>query len=363
MSKRGMRQSGELAPLPPAVDPNQEIAWELEQIEKLEDFDTVIGDGGRFIKVPTIFGTALVKDTRKTREITPVVQQSALKIPGRLFEATRDLFKYIYEQQKTEAVVLFYYNKNTTEWQTVIPSQKCSGGQASYDLSVGRILNLETGEEADIDNTKGWVLAGSAHSHGMMGAFWSGGDNINELPINGFHVTFGKVLDPIPALACSLVVRHTRFVLPAHQVFDIEPIEYYKPHQSVLDQVVKDTYKAATVTKGAPAPVGGPNSAWLPKGAPAAADYGSHRGSQASEDADWDRAWAGARAPLSPGEEDAIDARLRRQYPHLYEGEDLPLDDLPIDPRDIALLAELEQQDAGITEPATESTWARLVNK
>jgi hypothetical protein len=144
-----------------------------------------------------------------------------------------------------------------------------SGGDVNYEYRRGELLNLKTDEVADVDPVKGWVLAGTMHSHPGE-AFWSAGDDRNELPMNGFHITVGCLSQPNPHLACSIVVRFQRFVLQTEAVFDYGADSWYVPCSGVMKNVMERGRSMGIV-----APEGDfrewrederPGSPWLPKG-------------------------------------------------------------------------------------------------
>lgn len=211
----------------------------------LQDYETTQAANGTFIKVPTPFGTALVKDTRVTVELKPVLSQSGLRIPEWVYHEVLHFFRAVYTQKKSEAVVLFYRNRQTEEWLVSVPHQVVGGAHVGYDLGAATPVNLVTGEPVEVDPSTGWVLSGTAHSHCMMDAFWSSVDDANELPINGFHITFGKVMDSTPQLKCSVVVREQRFEIPLHQCFEMAPATQKPLPASVLARIT--TYVAPVV--------------------------------------------------------------------------------------------------------------------
>lgn len=219
--------------IPPAPVPAPKIPREQELLQSMGNLDVHGAENGTFIKVETPFGNALVRDTRATDVLKPTLHQSALKIPFWAFEAMLAFFRRIYKKQSTEVVVLLYYNRQSKDWQVVVPHQTTSGGQATYDLRAATPVNLTTGLPADIDPSAGWIFAGSCHSHCMMDAFWSSSDDANELGKNGIHCTFGRIMDPMPDLACSVVVRRVRFVVEPERVFEMPTSNVQIPPSAV----------------------------------------------------------------------------------------------------------------------------------
>lgn len=98
------------------------------------------------------------------------------------------LFRAVFEKHSTEAVVLLYQDPAKNEWYVRIPEQTVTGGSAKW--KDGESVWYKDGKKVD-KVPEGLVMSGSAHSHGAMGAFFSGGDDADDSMTSGLHLVFG----------------------------------------------------------------------------------------------------------------------------------------------------------------------------
>lgn len=150
-------------------------------------------------------------------------------------------FKEVYRVHKSEAIVLFHKDSpDDSQYKVLVPeATTASSGHLSYDAAQivycdnCRVCNPnqitkcpQCGGE-DIRPTK---IYGTAHSHGAMSAFHSGTDDAHEKGQTGFHITFGKVDEPLVHIAPSFVVacvghfkngEGTRYKVGAEELIDI----------------------------------------------------------------------------------------------------------------------------------------------
>ena len=94
------------------------------------------------------------------------------KIPHELLKAAMAYAKYIYAKFRTEFAWQIYRHKETGLYALYIPRQIIEGAHVNYSGDADAASNIRNGMNMDL------VLEG--HSHGAMGAFFSGGDNSNE---------------------------------------------------------------------------------------------------------------------------------------------------------------------------------------
>jgi hypothetical protein len=150
-------------------------------------------------------------------------------------------FKEVYRVHKSEAIVLFHKdNTDDSEYKVLVPeATTASAGHLSYDAAQvvycencrvcnpGEITKCPQCGGNDIRPTH---IYGTAHSHGSMSAFHSGTDDAHEKGQTGFHITFGKVDEPLVHIAPSFVVacvghfkngEGTRYKVPAEDLIDI----------------------------------------------------------------------------------------------------------------------------------------------
>lgn len=124
------------------------------------------------------------------------------KIPQELFARIFSFFRAVFDRQKTEAVVILFFNPATREWQASAPQQRGTSGSVHY----------QDGEQMD-----GWLRAGTIHSHCDFAAFHSGGDHHDEMNWDGLHITVGNITRAVPTISVSLVINGQRFLKGADE--------------------------------------------------------------------------------------------------------------------------------------------------
>lgn len=100
------------------------------------------------------------------------------KIKKDLFMQAVAFFKAIYDRDKTEAVLVLYWNPKTNDMVWSCPEQKNSGGSSEYK---------------DSPPGEGYMPILHTHSHASMTAFHSGTDDNDEKFIDGYNITVGKL--------------------------------------------------------------------------------------------------------------------------------------------------------------------------
>lgn len=100
-----------------------------------------------------------------------------------------DLFYAVYCKFASEAVALLYSEPKTGAWYIRVPEQQVSSASAVW--KEGRSVWYFQGEVIEVP-PEGLVMAGSAHSHAAMDAFFSGTDDNDDKMTCGLHLVFGK---------------------------------------------------------------------------------------------------------------------------------------------------------------------------
>jgi len=137
------------------------------------------------------------------------------KLPATLFAKVYEFFKAVYDEHKSEAVILLFYNQDTQKFKVVVPSQQVSG--AACDYNKGMII-------------KDMNMIGTIHSHASMSAFHSGTDDADEKVFDGLHITIGNVDDEFPSVSTSVVASGFRQMYAnTDYILGIEDFEYEKP--------------------------------------------------------------------------------------------------------------------------------------
>lgn len=122
------------------------------------------------------------------------VNFTAARIPLELVRRVVAWFQAVYAKYHSEAVGYLYYRQADGAWDFMPPAQVVSAGSAKYDRPP---------------KWDGWMVAGTIHSHGNMGAFHSGTDEADEASFDGVHITVGQ-LGSIPEFSCCVVVQGCR---------------------------------------------------------------------------------------------------------------------------------------------------------
>lgn len=133
-------------------------------------------------------------------------------------------FRAVYRQHQGEAIVFLYFT----------PAQ---GGKWRFTSIPQEVSSAHLKWKTPGPAPKGWYLAGSFHSHNVMSAFHSGTDNQDELNWDGIHVTIGKILNPTPEYAASVVIRGERFEVGIDEL--VEPTEEVDFPKNWMEQVSK----------------------------------------------------------------------------------------------------------------------------
>jgi len=134
------------------------------------------------------------------------------KIPGPEFAKIISFFKEVYNELKSEAIVLLYYHEKKKKFWLRVPPQEVSWGGVDYQ---------------NFDNSDHYTYVGTVHSHASMNAFHSGTDKHDEEHSDGLHITIGDLDEQYVSLAISIVVNGKRVTVNPHDYIDqLISIEY-----------------------------------------------------------------------------------------------------------------------------------------
>lgn len=187
----------------------------------------VASAAGLFKIVRNAFYTACVKleglPTLANLEETAKLHVPVL--PLDLFRQVEAFFVSVYEQHRSEAVVLLYCNPDARAWMVVVPPQEVLGLHVSYDL------------EALPEPPAGFDLFGTIHSHANIKAFHSGTDDTDEAHFDGLHITIGDVDKPVRSYSCRWILAGKAF--PAELSDVVETPSLPEPAQEWLSMVKK----------------------------------------------------------------------------------------------------------------------------
>lgn len=172
----------------------------------------IVGKEGIFLKkkMGLIDSTIKVKQVSILENVEEKANLNVTKIPYRSFSKVIKFYKDIYEQFRSEAVILLYYNESIKRYRVYAPKQNVTSGSGIY--KVERTF-------------PGYQLIGTIHSHGSMSAFHSSVDDNDEKHFDGLHITVGRLDEPLLDISCSIVVNEKRFkVNPMNYISGLEEI-------------------------------------------------------------------------------------------------------------------------------------------
>jgi PRTRC genetic system protein A len=136
------------------------------------------------------------------------------KIPATLLDMTLSFFRKIYDKHSSEVFLQYFYDEKSKEYLLHCPKQKVSGASVSYE----RDEKFETREK---------ILVFEIHSHGSMGAFFSGTDDKDEKDDRFFGV-IGKVKKFYPEMKLRVSVGGRRREISVEDIFDIDEGNYHE---------------------------------------------------------------------------------------------------------------------------------------
>lgn len=118
------------------------------------------------------------------------------KIPSKMFKKCVKFFKEVYTLQKTESVVLLYYNPKEKQFKISVPKQVCTHASAEY---------------TNKDSFEDFMCIGTIHSHSDFGSFHSGIDTNDEKYFDGLHITVGNLDSNDISISSSIISNKKRF--------------------------------------------------------------------------------------------------------------------------------------------------------
>lgn len=163
----------------------------------------------RVEKTPVaLFRTKIAETKVKIPGLLPMEDGPLLlipKIPFKLLQQTLSFYLDVYEKDKTEASLLFFWNKDNK----TMPEKYSDGNDIKGLMVEGQFIvyvpqqeNSGGLSEFHKDPMVNWLRENTAglcetHSHHVMGAFWSPTDNANENATQ-FYGVWGKIQDKEP---------------------------------------------------------------------------------------------------------------------------------------------------------------------
>ena len=161
------------------------------------------------------------------------------KIPGKYLAMVLTWYREIYQKDKTEASVLFFWNHDDVEIPAHYEPTQVQKNQGKVDgdpvkglLVDGKLVvycpqqkNSSGLSEFGDDGMVEWLRANmtgllETHSHHTMNAFWSGTDNANENATQ-FYGVWGKILDKDPKFLFRWVAGDAKIDIDYNILFDM----------------------------------------------------------------------------------------------------------------------------------------------
>lgn len=144
-------------------------------------------------------------------------------IPEDLVRQIVGFFKKVYDEHKSEAILLLYFNQKTAEWLALVPKQTVSGASANYQMVTPDMV------------PDGFSRVGTWHSHANMSAFFSGVDDHDDERDDGVHLTIGDLGNRwgqlagnwMPSIVASYATNGQRWTAEPQVILDA-PIKVLK---------------------------------------------------------------------------------------------------------------------------------------
>lgn len=166
----------------------------------------------RVEKTPVaIFKTRLEEYKKPIPGLNPMSEGPELlipKMPFRFIQQALSFYLDVYDKDKTEASLLFFWNKDNVR----LPEKYSDGNDVKGLLVDGQFIaycpkqkNSSGLSEFHMDPMVDWLRSNTAilcesHSHHTMNAFFSGTDDANENATQ-FYLVWGKIKDKHPQVA------------------------------------------------------------------------------------------------------------------------------------------------------------------
>ena len=133
------------------------------------------------------------------------------KIPATLLDITLSFFRQIYSKHSSEVFLQYFYDMEKEEYIVHCPQQTVGPGSVNY--------------RRDTDYEKGKLLVFEIHSHGGMGAFFSGTDDNDEKDDRFFGV-IGHVKEYYPELKLRMSIGGRRKDIDVGDIFNLDESSY-----------------------------------------------------------------------------------------------------------------------------------------
>ena len=169
------------------------------------------------------YDDALFKGYVRTRpqvtKMDPYLSYVGPKISMESWKQILAFFDWAYKEHKVEAQVRLYLNQKQGTWRAWAFPQE---GEAAATTEVAEACDVEC-KKTELYSAKGWIEAGTVHSHAAMSAFQSGMDKSNEDTKHGIHITVGKLDERVYDLHGRLTFRGIFYSVGWSDWFQLPP--------------------------------------------------------------------------------------------------------------------------------------------
>lgn len=175
------------------------------------------------------------------------VQLLIPKIPFKYWLQVLSFYKDVYNRDKTEASVLFFWNHDNVslpqffQAQGTIPEKPIEGLVEDGQLVIYCPIQKNSSGLSDFkdDGMVHWLRQNctplcETHSHHTMNAFWSSTDDSNE-NMTQFYGVYGNILKDQPDFLFRFVSGDKKINIPYHHLFDQPMYETETVMTSVLN--------------------------------------------------------------------------------------------------------------------------------
>jgi PRTRC genetic system protein A len=172
-----------------------------------DDIFYIIAKEGVYLKkkLGVMESIAPVKKISILESVNSMARMHITKIPAKWIAKVIGFFQAVYEQHKSEAIVLLFYDEETGKHKIVPPMQKVAGATCDYDKGI---------------TIEGMTMIGTIHSHARMSAFHSGTDDADEEHFDGLHITLGDLDEEYPSMSASIVANGHRIMIDPNDYID-----------------------------------------------------------------------------------------------------------------------------------------------
>ena len=190
------------------------------------------------------------------------------KMPFRFIQQALSFYLDVYDKDKTEASLLFFWNKDNVR----LPEKYSDGNDVKGLLVDGQFIaycpkqkNSSGLSEFHMDPMVDWLRSNTAilcesHSHHTMNAFFSGTDDANENATQ-FYLVWGKIKDKHPQVAfryCSgdakikicpsvlidwPMIKESTTVEYTCDMEGFQPEQYVEESETIFPDINLPTYK------------------------------------------------------------------------------------------------------------------------